>query len=271
MARNSEKAQSMLFRFRASQAASLGIVDIGRQRRPKAPTSITALPVAEKWRSQILREISRKVTKIQESSLSDYQVRDLNDEINALFAEKGRWERRIRELGGPNYSRGGGGLGVDGEAVGGRGYRYFGRARELPGVKEMFEASAAKAKEEREGAKGGGGGGGEGDVRRRGLDARYFGWGPEEQNEQDREKILKHESEREVVLREEMLSMGDDWVDSDADEADGRAAKEGTDTWEPLPGDAGDGARWILPTAAEVQEELVERRRRRLLDRIGDE
>jgi len=46
---------------------------------------------------------------------------------------------------------------------------------------------------------------------------------------------------------------------------------EGTDdpSWEPLPGDAGDGVAWVLPTLEEVQEELVERRRRRLLDKLG--
>jgi pre-mRNA-splicing factor ISY1 len=46
---------------------------------------------------------------------------------------------------------------------------------------------------------------------------------------------------------------------------DGRAPKG----WEPLPGDAGDGEGWRLPTSEEVQEELVERRRRRLLDKLG--
>lgn len=126
-ARNSEKAQSMLFRFRAQQAASLGILDISRARRPKAITSITAIPVCEKWRGQVLKEISRKVSKIQETSLSDFQVRDLNDEINKLMREKHMWEAQIRGLGGPNYMRGGGRvLDDDGREIegGGRGYRY---------------------------------------------------------------------------------------------------------------------------------------------------
>ena len=29
----------------------------------------------------------------------------MNDEINKLIREKGHWERRIKELGGPDYSR----------------------------------------------------------------------------------------------------------------------------------------------------------------------
>jgi hypothetical protein len=36
--------------------------------------------------------------------LSDYQVRDLNDEINKLMGQKYHWERRIKELGGADYT-----------------------------------------------------------------------------------------------------------------------------------------------------------------------
>lgn len=118
----------MLFRFRAQQAASLGILDISRTRRPKAITSITSIPICEKWRGQVLKEISRKVSKIQELSLSDFQIRDLNDEINKLMREKHIWEHQIRGLGGPNYMRGGGGRVLDEEGRevegGGRGYRF---------------------------------------------------------------------------------------------------------------------------------------------------
>jgi len=127
MARNSEKAQSMLFRFRESQAAELGILDIGRTRRPKAITSITSIPTCEKWRGQVLKEISRKVSRIQEASLSDYMIRDLNDEINKAMKEKWMWEVQIRNLGGPNYMRGGGKVyDEEGREIpgGGKGYKY---------------------------------------------------------------------------------------------------------------------------------------------------
>jgi pre-mRNA-splicing factor ISY1 len=33
------------------------------------------------------------------------RIRDLNDEINKLIREKGHWERRIVELGGPDFSK----------------------------------------------------------------------------------------------------------------------------------------------------------------------
>ena len=126
-ARNSEKAQSMLFRFRAQQAASLGIIDAGRTRRPKLITEVNSIPACEKWRGQVLKEISRKVSKIQEQSLSDFQIRDLNDEINKAMREKHMWEVQIRNLGGPNYMRGGGRVyDEDGKEIpgGGKGYRY---------------------------------------------------------------------------------------------------------------------------------------------------
>jgi hypothetical protein len=40
-----------------------------------------------------------------EVGLTDYEIRDLNDEINKLMREKGHWERQIVTLGGANYRR----------------------------------------------------------------------------------------------------------------------------------------------------------------------
>lgn len=117
----------MLFRFRAQQAADLGIIDAGRTRRPKIITEVSSIPSCEKWRGQVLKEISRKVSKIQDPSLSDYQIRDLNDEINKAMREKYMWEVQIRNLGGPNYMRGGGKVYDDeGREIpgGGKGYRF---------------------------------------------------------------------------------------------------------------------------------------------------
>ena len=75
----------------------------------------------------MLKEISRKVSKIQEQSLSDFQIRDLNDEINKAMREKHMWEVQIRSLGGPIYMRGGGMVyDEEGKEIpgGGKGYRY---------------------------------------------------------------------------------------------------------------------------------------------------
>ncbi|KAK5174562.1 NineTeen Complex (NTC) component [Saxophila tyrrhenica] len=247
MARNAEKAQSMLFRFRAQQASDLGILDINKTRRPKAISAQEHIPTCERWRGQVLKEISRKVTKIQDLALSDYQIRDINDELNKLFREKWQWEMRIRELGGPNYMRGGGRVtDEEGRVIegGGKGYRYFGRARELPGVKELFEQAAQKGKEEGEGKKGG-------EVRadlRSRVDAGYYGYNLDEEDGE----LLTYEAQKEKEAFETLMA------------EDEKADPE----WEPLPGDVGDGVVWKLPTAEEVETELLERRKRTLLDKL---
>jgi pre-mRNA-splicing factor ISY1 len=90
-------------------------------------TEVMAIPACEKWRGQVLKEISRKVSRIQEQSLSDFMIRDLNDEINKLMREKHMWEVQIRNLGGPNYMRGGGKVyDEEGREIpgSGKGYRY---------------------------------------------------------------------------------------------------------------------------------------------------
>lgn len=263
MARNSEKAQSMLYRFRASQAAESGLLPTSGTRRPKAPSTVATVPACEKFRGQILRDVSRKLTKIQEDSLSDFQIRDLNDEINKLMKEKWGWERRIRELGGPNYMRGAGGVvfdeqgrEIDGGGGGGKGYRYFGRARELPGVKEMFER-AAKRRMKKDGDESGDDeeGGkkrkGQQQIDRRNLDANYFGFGLDEEDG----SLLKYERKKEKEAYERV-----------ARQAEGEQSDDG---WEPLPGDAGDGLGWRLPTMDEVQAELMDRRRKQVLEKLG--
>lgn len=39
------------------------------------------------------------------AGLTDYEIRDLNDEINKLLREKSHFERQIIALGGANYRR----------------------------------------------------------------------------------------------------------------------------------------------------------------------
>lgn len=245
----------MLFRFREAQAADLGIIDAGRSRRPKMITEQDSIPLCEKWRGQVLKEISRKVSRIQDPALSDYQIRDVNDEINKLMREKYMWEVQIRNLGGPNYTTAAGKStkmydeqGREVPGVGNKGYKYFGRARELPGVKELFEA-AAKARAE-----------GRSDKDkplearedlRKVVDAAYYGYAPDE--EDDGGKLLAYEAGKEAAAFENLMHNGSKDVPPD---------------WEPLPGDAGDGKAWVLPTVEEVQEELIDRRRRKLLDQF---
>lgn len=118
-----------------------------KERRPFLASECRDLAEADRWRQQIMREIGRKVAEIQNEGLGEHRLRDLNDEINKLIREKSHWERRIVELGGPNYSKHsakmtdleGNIVDVPNPSGRGPGYRYFGAAKKLPGVRELFE------------------------------------------------------------------------------------------------------------------------------------
>ena len=66
----------------------------------------------------------------------------MNDEINGLLKEKAKWETHIRDLGGPDYLSAALALQMDadGEEIpgGAEGYKYFGAAKNLPKVRELF-------------------------------------------------------------------------------------------------------------------------------------
>lgn len=137
MARNAEKAMTTLARWRAAKEAETG----EKERRPYLASECTELPKCEKWRLEIIREISKKVAQIQNAGLGEFRIRDLNDEINKLLREKRHWENQISALGGPHYRRYGPKI-IDAEGrevPGNRGYKYFGAAKDLPGVRELFE------------------------------------------------------------------------------------------------------------------------------------
>jgi hypothetical protein len=69
MARNGEKAQSMLYRFRETQAVEMGLGNRQKgDRRPRMASSVTNLRECERWRGDILRDIGRKVSKIQDGA-----------------------------------------------------------------------------------------------------------------------------------------------------------------------------------------------------------
>ncbi|KAJ3147051.1 NineTeen Complex (NTC) component [Geranomyces variabilis] len=227
----------MLYRFREAQNAELGLSN-KTERRPYLASEVNTLKEAEKWRRQLIGDVSKKVSKIQDSGLTEYQVRDLNDEINKLLREKRHWENRIRELGGPDYRKIGTKM-IDSEGKevpGGRGYKYFGRARDLPGVKELFEQEAPEAsKSSRH------------DLYRR-VDADYYGYRDEEDG-----ALLEYETE---------LANGDDGSlpDTERDE-DVRSAA---------------AAEFVshvgVPSQKEVEAWLVRRRQQELTDRfLSDE
>lgn len=148
MSRNSDKANTVLFRYQEQKAEEAGYIDYNSTARPRSVQKVTNLKDAENWRKQVLKEISQKVTKIQDEQLSSYQIRDLNDEINKLMREKYAWEFHIKDkLGGTDYLRSAGRFNEGGVLI--RGYRYFGRAKELPGVKEILEKQQQDLKDQK--------------------------------------------------------------------------------------------------------------------------
>ncbi|XP_020579663.1 pre-mRNA-splicing factor ISY1 homolog [Phalaenopsis equestris] len=144
MARNEEKAQSMLNRFIAMKNEEKRKP---KERRPYLASECRDLADADRWRSEILREIGVKEAEIQTEGPDEHRLRDLNDEINKLLRERVHWERRIVELGGQNYTKNtakmtdleGNIIDVPNPSGRGPGYRYFGAAKKLPGVRELFE------------------------------------------------------------------------------------------------------------------------------------
>ncbi|KAG0093239.1 NineTeen Complex (NTC) component [Podila epicladia] len=242
MARNEEKAQSMLYRFREAKNAELGGSRF-KERRPYRVSEVNSLVEAEKWRRNVIGDISKKVSKIQDAGLSDFQIRDLNDEINKLMREKYRWEMHIKELGGVDYRvTGPKTLDAQGKEVpGARGYKYFGRAKELPGVKELFQPKAPTLKEKSRAEL------------LRNVDADYYGYRDEEDG-----TLLEYEQEQEELAMERALEDAEEHNESamDVDDKEAQSSPVG-----PL----------FVPSQKEVEEYLVKRRKQAILDRYVSE
>lgn len=123
--------------------------------RPRATQQCTDVPSATRFRAQTLREITRGLTRIHDPLLTEYQVRDINDTLNRLLRERRAWEHRIKQLGGPDYTSGtttGGGVAFgDTDMVTVKGYKYFGRARELPDVVKLLQEAETEKNRRRTG------------------------------------------------------------------------------------------------------------------------
>ncbi|KAD4178167.1 hypothetical protein R6Q59_021715 [Mikania micrantha] len=236
MARNEEKAQSMLNRFVTMKAEEK---KKPKERRPFLASECRDLSDADKWRQQIMREIGRKVAEIQNEGLGEHRLRDLNDEINKLIREKMHWERRIVELGGPNYSRysakmtdlEGNIVDVPNPSGRGPGYRYFGAAKKLPGVKELFEKPPELRKRRSRY-----------DIYKR-IDASYYGYRDDEDG-----VLEKVEGPAEERMRAEAVA---EWMRMEEIKKEARKAVKS--------GDVGGAAKMIL---FEEEEDVVEEERR---------
>lgn len=113
------------------------------KKRPKIASEVSTVKECEYWRSELLRGVAKKIASIQDASLGEHRIRDLNDEINKDLREKSYWEDQIKALGGADH-KAKAPKDVEGtygaELASHTGYKYFGAAKDLPGVREVFEA-----------------------------------------------------------------------------------------------------------------------------------
>lgn len=268
MARNAEKAMTALARFRQAQLEEGKV----KERRPFLASECSELPKAEKWRRQIISEISKKVAQIQNAGLGEFRIRDLNDEINKLLREKGHWEVRIKELGGPDYARiGPRMLDHEGKEVpGNRGYKYFGAARDLPGVRELFEKEPAPAPRKTRGEL------------MKDVDAEYYGYRDEDDGvllpleaqyekqavleavhrwKTERESRVSGEQQQEEEEEESIYTV----YNEEPDDQENQEEQEGED------GGLAFIAHVPVPSQKEVEEALVRRKKMELLQRYASE
>ncbi|XP_056324596.1 pre-mRNA-splicing factor ISY1 homolog [Danio aesculapii] len=270
MARNAEKAMTALARFRQAQLEEGKV----KERRPYLASECNELPKAEKWRRQIISEISKKVAQIQNAGLGEFKIRDLNDEINKLLREKGHWEVRIKELGGPDYRRFGPKmLDHEGKEVpGNRGYKYFGAAKDLPGVRELFESEPVPPPRKTRAEL------------MKDIDADYYGYRDEDDGvllplEQEYEKQVMAEAvEKWKADKEARLAVGGGVKDTEEEEEYIYAVRDeersDDETGDQMEGE--DGAQSFIshvpvPSQKEIEEALVRRKKMELLQKYASE
>jgi pre-mRNA-splicing factor ISY1 len=154
MARPAEKARGMLNKWVKMREEGNSTAP-ARGRRPRLASECVHLGDAEYYRNQIVGEITGGIAKIQNPALGEHTIRDLNDEINKKMRTKYHWNKRIKQLGGLDFNaierqrqiEEGDVQSLEGPG----GYRYFGAAKDLPGVKELFEKQAQKRQSRKRG------------------------------------------------------------------------------------------------------------------------
>ena len=204
-------------------------------KRPPHTAMENNLGRAEKWRGEIVREVTQKITEIQNEALGEARIRALNDEINDMMRMKHHWEKRIRELGGANYVAQSNRLARDeGVEVAGGAYRYYGAARKLKGVEDLLKprqvTDTSKTRSELSKL----------------VNADYFGLRDEEDG-----ILEEQEAKVEKRLRETAEA---EWRESGR-EVD--SFKEG----EPIPSDV----LFVVPSKEDMEKALLERKKEEVL------
>ncbi|CAI2354686.1 unnamed protein product [Caenorhabditis sp. 36 PRJEB53466] len=263
MARNAEKAMTALARWRRmKEEEERGPV----ARRPHDVKDCRNLSDAERFRREIIRDCSKKITAIQNPGLGEFKLRDLNDEINRLIKLKHAWEQRIRELGGTDYRKyAQKELDAIGRETGNsKGYKYFGAAKDLPGVRDLFEKSAEGEDQRKHRS----------DLMRN-IDAHYFGYLDDEDGrlipleklveEKNIEKIQKEFAEKKS---QQSAAVPENIYHVEEDDDDELQTQESTVIGE-------DGRPMtirhvLLPSQSDIEEMLLEQKKQELLAKYLD-
>nr|CAG4645672.1 EOG090X09UC [Lynceus sp. MCZ IZ 141354] len=253
-----------LARWHAHQKGTLK-----KEKRPYLASECEDLGKCEFWRREILREISKKVTQIQNAGLGEFRIRDLNDEINKLLREKYHWEVQISKLGGPNYRRSGPKFmdKLGREVPGSRGYRYFGAARDLPGVRELFEQEPPQAPRKTRAEL------------MKDIDADYYGYRDDDDGvlvplETEAEKAAVAKAVAEWKAGKEGATIEDDLKEDEEEEeaqGEGTEGKTVTSLWDVEEMDIDkERPRFVshvpVPTQKDIEEALLRRKKQELLN-----
>ena len=146
MSRNIDKANSTLAKYQEQQAnENGGYKDYSRYKRPRRVASVTNYREAIQWRLQLINEFKVLNTRAFDPSVNEDDLREINDKLNALIQEKKRWDWHINKKLKPSGKTGKDSR--DGFVIGGKlvlGKRYFGRAIELPEIRDYIEEQKRK-------------------------------------------------------------------------------------------------------------------------------
>ena len=186
---------------------------------------------------------------LKDSALDFDQIRSLNDQMNTVVKDLGRWERRIGQLGGADYktasmlnkqtfNSGGGNVVNSGRhlvAKGPDGYLYFGRAKEMPGIKELLQMSVVPADSEN-------------------------------QDEQDGDNISQ-QSLKSLIEDKEYMALRPEDLEEDRMICDMELARESETALQMIPTDAEvDNVLKRSPSLQELEQYLLQIRKERLLN-----
>lgn len=181
-----------------------------------------------------------------------------------MLREKRHWENQISALGGPHYRRYGPKMfDAEGREVpGNRGYKYFGAAKDLPGVRELFEQEPPPPQRKNRAEL------------MKDIDADYYGYRDDDdgvlvQLEEKAEKVAFHEA---IQKWKEKQNNGNEKEDDEDDNIYGMEIDDRSyaDTNDPMSMLAPKFTAHVpVPTQKDIEEALLKKKKQDLLDKYG--